>query len=159
MQTLVFPVSASFPATHKSPSGDCVHVQQIADSAKIHGAAPVDTSGYTVLPPAEATKANVLAAALAKFEAQIAAGIRLPAPGGQIILAATPADQNNFANLVTHLGNEAGPADANITIADHAGALHTMTVAQFKTLMGAYGRAVYSSWASYQQSVAAIKAA
>lgn len=144
--------------THRNGDGAGVRVIEIADAAAVHTKWPIVESldGYTAITP-PATRESIEAT----FNAAIAAGIT----AGGITLAAADADRNAFAQRTTlfnTVANSMGSefpafASTNTTVVrDKNGLAHTMTIAQFLTLMIGYGQAFDTLWTTRANALAEL---
>jgi hypothetical protein len=95
------------------------------------------------------------------YNATVAKGVTLPNPVGKgtITLPADRTSKHELSSLAAHLINSQAPATSGVSIDDINGNLITMTVAQFQTLMVAYGTACLTAWTAYRQQVSQINAA
>ncbi len=145
---------------------------QLADTVKVHSPNPILTSlaGYTALPavtkttpapvPAkDADKTAAIAKVTAAFNALVVKGVTLPFGKSTIILPADRTSKHELTSLAFYLVNSQAPAASGVSIDDINGNLIAMTVAQFQTLMVAYGAACLSAWTAYRQQVSQINAA
>ena len=167
----------SAAANYTQADGGKVRVVSTISQAEVASPHPVVTSlaGLTPIPYTADQAAKFAAAKSAKlarmegdYAASLAGGVTVGGIGG-ITLAATAADQNTFSRLMTLLATaEAAIADpaaraafaaAPQTIADAAGAPHTLTVAQLRTLIVAYGQQVSARWSAMSTKRAAAIAA
>lgn len=170
-QYIIRPTSPVKAATHKNAAGILVHIVTLPAAAKVLGTTPLtDIAGYTPVTltpgasaPAVLTKAKTAAiTTVTNAYNALSAGIALPDPSdpsgtGTITLAATTADRANFTELTTHLNNAGASAPATVTISDAKGVFHTLTHAQFKALMVAYGAACLTAWTNWQTQIAQIQ--
>ena len=158
MQYLVFPLSATAPATHRAPYGQLVHIKEV-NAAKVVGPIVLaDLTGYTpvTVPPAShdtpAALAAAKAAATKTVNEQYAANAGITVNG--LTLATGDADRTNFTQLTTHLLNS--NSQEPVVIADKAGQLHSLSVAAYKALMAEYGKVCYDAWTGHVKQLEQI---
>ena len=91
------------------------------------------------------------------YAAALAAGITVTSGSLTMTLAAGPADQQQFNELLALLNT--APMPPTLTIADVHGNPLTVTVAQYYTIIGLYGQRIAGLWsalATAKSSVAAV---